>query len=87
MDSALKVFRHDDLFAREFAVYGRLTKFGVTEVAGHAVPSFISLDRELLALEMTLVRPPFSRFRERLSRWKWARVSNGCTGRLARPEA
>lgn len=57
--SAVKVFRHAILFQRELAVYELLSECGVVEVQGHRVPQLIYSDRAILAIEMTIVKPPF----------------------------
>jgi hypothetical protein len=56
--SALKVFRLRERYARETSVYRRLAERHVVNVAGHRVPQLVRAD-DALALEMTIVRPPF----------------------------
>jgi hypothetical protein len=46
-------------YNRELAVYLRLRDLGINEVAGHIVPDLIDSDDSLLAIEMTIVSPPF----------------------------
>jgi hypothetical protein len=58
-NTAVKFFTVWESFGREHAAYQALAKAGITEVAGHAVLQLICADDELLAVEMTIVRPPF----------------------------
>lgn len=46
-------------YEREINVYLRLRAHEVTHVGGHRVPILIDQDDELLAIEMTIVSPPF----------------------------
>lgn len=57
--SALKVFIREDPYRRELAVYERLRDRGVADLCGHAVPELLRWDHGLLALEMSIVRPPY----------------------------
>jgi hypothetical protein len=57
--SALKVFENPEPYFRECAAYERLMEFGVVEICGFSVPQFIAKDERLLAVEMTIVKPPF----------------------------
>jgi hypothetical protein len=57
--SALKVFRLAESYRRELAVYHRLEQHEITDVCGHAVPTLHRHDDGLLAIEMSIVRPPF----------------------------
>lgn len=52
---------HDRVAAynRETQVYRRLRDLQITHVAGHRVPLLIHHDDQLLAIEMTIVSPPF----------------------------
>lgn len=52
---------HDREFAynREVSVFLRLQELVVEEVCGHMVPQLVGYDDELLAIEMTIVSPPF----------------------------
>lgn len=52
---------HDRIVAynREVAVYLRLRDLGINEVCGHIIPDLIGYDDDLLAIEMTIVSPPF----------------------------
>lgn len=57
--TALKVFLREDLYRRECAAYERLAANAVLDLCGHAVPQVVRVDDELLAIEMTIVRPPY----------------------------
>lgn len=57
--TAVKVFQRADPFQREVAAYRRLAERGVLDVNGHHVPQIVRADDELLAIEMTIVQPPF----------------------------
>jgi hypothetical protein len=57
--TAIKVYRSTSLFQAERDCYLRLQELNVVEVLGHAVPAFVAADDHLLALEMTLVQPPY----------------------------
>jgi len=57
--TALKVFQAEEFFARELAVYERLKMAEIRQILGFAVPQLIATDRELLALEMTVVERPY----------------------------
>ena len=52
---------HDQFpaYNREIRVYLRLRDLEITHVAGHRVPILIHYDDEHLAIEMTIVSPPF----------------------------
>lgn len=57
--TALKVFRLQERFGRELAVYERLKFHDVAAVSGHNVPRLVGFDASLLAIEMTIVERPF----------------------------
>lgn len=57
--SALKVHDRRHTYEQERAAYQRLREHGVEHVCGHAVPRVIEFDDELMAIEMSVVRPPF----------------------------
>ena len=57
--TAIKVFSHEAVFARERNCYLRLKEFNIHEVLGHNVPQLVNSDEDLLILEMTSVQPPF----------------------------
>ena len=44
---------------REVAVYRRLKELEITDVSGHEVPQLLHQDDQCLAIEMTIVSPPF----------------------------
>jgi len=56
---AIKFHQRNTAYQREIAVYGRLKDLGIEEVNGHMVPQLIDSDDDLLAIEMTIVSPPF----------------------------
>jgi hypothetical protein len=56
---ALKMHHSEEFYLRERAVYERLKTAGVSSICGCEVPRLIRFDDELLALEMTVVSPPF----------------------------
>jgi hypothetical protein len=57
--SAVKIHENREPFLRERDVYERLSERGVVEICGFSVPQVIGWDDELLAIEMTIVKPPF----------------------------
>jgi hypothetical protein len=56
---AVKFHERERAYLRELAVYLRLRDLAIQDVLGHMVPQFIGHDDELLAIEMTIVSPPF----------------------------
>ncbi len=56
---AVKFHDREIAYQRELSVYLRLRELGVVEVRGHMVPQLIDYDDKLLAIEMTIVSPPF----------------------------
>jgi hypothetical protein len=46
-------------FVRECEVYQVLSERHIDLIAGHAVPKLVRHDAELLAIEMSIVAPPF----------------------------
>jgi hypothetical protein len=56
---AVKFHDRDVAYNRELGVYLRLRDLEITHVCGHRVPLLINYDDELLAIEMTIVSPPF----------------------------
>lgn len=56
---AVKFHDRKVAFQRELAVYQRLLQLEITHVCGHRVPILIGYDEDLLAIEMTIVSPPF----------------------------
>ena len=57
--SAVKFLKWEPLYVRERDAYLRLRMSAVQDVAGLAVPLLILFDDELLAIEMSVVKPPF----------------------------
>jgi len=57
--AALKIHDASRPYLREKEVYGRLKEEGIIEIRAFRVPQLIAFDDELLALEMTVVKPPF----------------------------
>ena len=58
-NTAVKFFTASENYSREQTAYQRMTDLHIAEIAGHAVPLFINSREELLAIEMTVVQPPF----------------------------
>jgi hypothetical protein len=58
-DTALKVFFAREPYQRERDAYERLTEARVRRICGFHVPQFLRCDDALLALEMTVVSPPY----------------------------
>ena len=56
---AVKFHNREVAYNRELSVFLRLRDLGVVNVCGHRVPLLIDYDDELLAIEMTIVSPPF----------------------------
>jgi hypothetical protein len=52
-------FSGREVYARERDAYLLLHAAGITSIAGHKIPHFIRADDDLLAIEMTIVKPPF----------------------------
>ena len=61
LNDQIAVKFHDRKLAydREVAVYQRMSEFHMDEICGHMVPLLIGYDDEFLAIEMTIVSPPF----------------------------
>ena len=57
--TALKILHDADAYRRETQVYKRLRTRGIHAVAGFHIPLIICCDDRLMALEMTVVSPPF----------------------------
>jgi hypothetical protein len=57
--TAIKFFDRRERFERERVVYQTLTQLGIRSTWGHAVPVFLMADGGFLAIEMTIVQPPF----------------------------
>jgi hypothetical protein len=56
---AVKFCKECGPYEREVRAYETLAKRKVIEIAGFFVPQFLGSDDELLAIEMTIVEPPF----------------------------
>ncbi|WP_404304562.1 hypothetical protein [Neorhodopirellula lusitana] len=56
---AVKFHLRQVAYHREVGVYLRLQDLEVHEVCGHQIPELLHHDDELLAIEMSTVRPPF----------------------------
>ena len=57
--TAVKIHERAESYRAERNTYMRFRDVGLDEVSGFAVPELVGYDDELLALEMTIVRPPF----------------------------
>ena len=57
--SAVKFFHDQQAFDREVEVYQVLAELNIETIAGHAVPKLVRHDSEYLAIEMSIVTPPF----------------------------
>ncbi|QDT55130.1 hypothetical protein Pan44_31720 [Caulifigura coniformis] len=58
-NTAIKVFKSEQHYARERDVYLRLRACRVSEVLGFGVPRLVDFDDLLRAVEMEIVAPPF----------------------------
>jgi hypothetical protein len=58
-ERAVKLHRFDEPYARERDVYARLMEFDLSVISGLRVPRLLRWDNEWLALEMTIVKPPY----------------------------
>jgi hypothetical protein len=58
-NTAVKFFTVVETFSRERRAYEILAENQISHVAGHAVPEMIRVDESLMAIEMTIVQPPF----------------------------
>ncbi|MBL9130257.1 MAG: hypothetical protein JNG86_03605 [Verrucomicrobiaceae bacterium] len=56
---AVKLFRHEKPYRLEKACYLRLQESRIETIRRFAIPAYLSHDDSWLALEMTIVRPPF----------------------------
>ena len=57
--AALKIHYAEEPFLREKQAYERLKEAGIIEIRSFRVPQIIDFDDELLALQMTVVKPPW----------------------------
>ena len=55
----MKFHDREVAYEREVGVYLRLRDLGVNEVDCHIIPDLVDCDDEFLAIEMTIVCPPF----------------------------
>jgi hypothetical protein len=58
-ETAIKVFERHNNYSRELACYERLFETGTSYLGEFSVPSLIDHDTELLAIEISIVRPPY----------------------------
>src|SRR5437867_10760870 len=57
--SAVKIHVQEELYTREVQAYIRLAARNIKMIAGFKIPELIDADDELLAIEMTVVLPPY----------------------------
>ncbi len=57
--SALKILGRPENYASEVEYYRRLREADTDEICGFAVPRLLECDEELLAIEMSIVQPPY----------------------------
>ena len=57
--SALKILKWQSLYARERDAYLRLKEHGIDRICECNVPTLLSFDDDLWAVEMTIVSPPY----------------------------
>ena len=58
-NTAVKVLFREDSYFNELICYERLAERNVTQVRGCTIPTVIDFDDDLLALEITIVEPPY----------------------------
>ena len=56
---AVKFHDWDVAYIRERNIYMRLNELSLSEVRDHEIPQLVAYDDALLAIEMTIVSPPF----------------------------
>ena len=56
---AVKFHERERAYYQELAVYLRLRDLQIDTICGHVVPQLLDYDDAILALEMTIVSPPF----------------------------
>jgi hypothetical protein len=56
---AIKFHHREQAYIRERDVYVRLKELEIAHVLNHRVPVLVDFDDRLLAIEMTIVSPPF----------------------------
>jgi hypothetical protein len=59
LGQAVKFFHDRDVYARELRAYRVLTHRNIDEIDGHQIPRLVRSDDEFLAIEMTIVVPPY----------------------------
>lgn len=57
-NTAVKAFNHQKNYFMELACYQRLGEYDVTEINGFSVPRLIDFDESVLAIEISVVKPP-----------------------------
>jgi hypothetical protein len=57
--SAIKCFRHHELYQNELRVYRRLRSLRIRQIKGFAVPHLVGDDESLALIEISIVDPPF----------------------------
>jgi hypothetical protein len=58
-ESALKLFEHAKGYRNELASYRRLRDARIREIRGLSVPLLVDFDDSTMAVEMTIVQPPY----------------------------
>lgn len=56
---AVKFHHRKEGYDRELKAYLRLADLNISDIGGHRVPILVGYDNALLAIEMTIVTPPF----------------------------
>ncbi len=56
---AVKFFHDSDSYRRELRAYLVLRKLSLDQVGGHQIPRLLRYDDQLMAIAMTVVKPPF----------------------------
>src|SRR5438874_1066752 len=57
--NAVKFLRDRDVYLRERRAYQILQAISLDEIDGHQIPRMVRYDDNLLAIEFTIVKPPF----------------------------
>lgn len=57
--TAIKYLNYAEHYNRELRAYRILSALEIKSINGHAIPELIGWDDHKLAIEMTIVRPPF----------------------------
>ena len=58
-NTAVKFFAENAVYARERRAYEILRKLNIETIGQHSVPQLLLTDDELLAIELSIVKPPF----------------------------